>query len=44
MGNSLPSGGECVQLYRAVQYVQSAVDACMDKYTLRNSEGGSGCL
>ena len=24
---------------RAVQDVQSAVDACMDKYTLRNSEG-----
>ena len=37
--NSLPSGGERVQLYRAVQDVQSAVDACVDKYTLRNSEG-----
>ena len=29
--NSLPSGGERVQLYRAVQHVQSAVDACVDK-------------
>ena len=37
--NSLPNGGERVQLYRAVQNVQSAVDACVDKYTLRNSEG-----
>ena len=37
--NSLPSGIERVQLYRAVQDVQSAVDACVDKYTLRNSEG-----
>ena len=37
--NSLPSGGERVQLYRAVQDVQLAVDACVDKYTLRNSEG-----
>ena len=37
--NSLPGGGEHVQLYRAVQDVQSAVDACVDKYTLRNSEG-----
>ena len=37
--NSLPSGAECVQLYRAVQDVRSAVDACVDKCTLRNSEG-----
>ena len=37
--NSLPNGGERVQLYRAVQNAQSAVDACVDKYTLRNSEG-----
>ena len=37
--NSLPSGGECVQHYWAVQRVQSAVDACVDKYTLQNSEG-----
>ena len=37
--HSLPSGGERVQLYLAVQDVQSAVDACVDKYTLRNSEG-----
>ena len=37
--NSLPSGGERVQHCRAVQDVQSAVDACVDKYTLRNSEG-----
>ena len=39
MGNSVPSDGERVQLYRAIQNVQSAVDACVDKYTLRNSEG-----
>ena len=32
--HSLPSGGERVQLYRAVQDMQSAVDACVDKYTL----------
>ena len=37
--HSLPSGGERVQHYRAVQDVQSAADACVDKYTLRNSEG-----
>ena len=37
--DSLPSGGKRVQHYRAVQDVQSAVDACVDKYTLRNSEG-----
>ena len=37
--NSLSSGGERVQLYRAVQNVQSAVDACVDKSTLQNSEG-----
>ena len=37
--NSLPGRGEHIQLYRAVQDVQSAVDACVDKYTLRNSEG-----
>ena len=37
--NSLPSGGECVQHYRAVQRVQSAARACVDKYTLQNSEG-----
>ena len=37
--NSLPSGGERIQLYLAVQDVQSAIDACVDKYTLRNSEG-----
>ena len=37
--NSLPSDGERVQLYRAMQNVRSAVDACVDKYTLRNSEG-----
>ena len=37
--DSPPSGGECVRLYRAVQDVQSAVDACADKYALRNSEG-----
>ena len=28
--NSLPSGGECVQLYRMVRHVQSAVNACVD--------------
>ena len=27
------------QFYRAVQDVQSAARACVDKYTLRNSEG-----
>ena len=37
--NSLPSSGERVQLCQAMRYVQSAVDACVDKYTLRNSEG-----
>ena len=37
--DSPPGDGERVQLYRAVQDVQSAVDACVDKYTLRNSEG-----
>ena len=37
--DSLPSGGERVQLYQAGQDVQSAVDACMNKYALRNSEG-----
>ena len=37
--NSLPGGGERVQFYRTVQHVQSAVEACVDKYTLRNSEG-----
>ena len=37
--NSLPSGSERVQLYRAAQNVQSAIDACMDKYPPRNSEG-----
>ena len=37
--DSLSSGSERVQLYRAVQDGQSAVDACVDKYTLRNSEG-----
>ena len=37
--DSLPRGGERVQHYRAVQDVQSAVDACVDKYTLRDSEG-----
>ena len=39
VANSLPNGGERVQLYRAMQDVQSAVNACVDKYTLRNSEG-----
>ena len=39
MGNSLTSGGERIQFYRTVQDVQSAVDACVDKYTLWNSEG-----
>ena len=42
--DSPPSGGERVQLYRAVQDVQSAARACVDKHTLRNPEGGSGCL
>ena len=42
--DSPPSGGERVQLYRAVQDVQSAARACVDKYALRNPEGGSGCL
>ena len=37
--DSLPSCVERVQHYRAVQHVQSAVDACVDKCTLRNSEG-----
>ena len=40
--NSLPSGNERVQFYRAAQDVQSAVDACVDKYTLQNPKGGSG--
>ena len=42
--DSLPSDGKRVQHYRAVQHVQSAVDACVDKSTLRNSEGDPGCL
>ena len=37
--HSLASGGERVQLYRAVRDVQSAVDACVDKCTLQKSEG-----
>ncbi len=37
--NSLPGGVERVQLYRAVQDVQSAARACVDKYTLWNPEG-----
>ena len=40
--DSPPSDGERVQLYRAVQDVQSAARACVDKYALRNSGGDPG--
>ena len=42
--DSPPGGGERIRHYRAVQDVQSAARACVDIYTLRNPEGGSGCL
>ena len=36
--DSLPGGGERVRRYRAVQDVPSVAQACVNKYTLRDSE------
>ena len=38
--HSPPSDGERVQLYRAVQYVQSAARACVDKHTVKRQQIG----